>query len=743
MAKKIIITFTDNIVIGDAFGYIIVINGLPVTYNSGVNEVRTVFIDTEQTKIPPQEINLSSPISLNIALVLNTLTTYFQYQLITYTANYDNNTITVLIDSNDVVIQFFSELNIGLSITSENVMPGDRLGLKYYLEYKNIIGDLYRCDIFKKEYSGNSLQIFGSVSLEKGSVTTLLDPIRGSGISLELEATKELTLEDLYTENEQDYTVKLYINNNLYFVGYLKPDGVFQDYVRDEWRINLDCIDGLGALKNLSFVDDEGFQILGKRSASEIIYRCLKRSGILLNINTSINILYDGLAASNNLDILTKTFINADRFVKVDDNTIMSCEEVLTSILDIFCAVITQKDGEWYIYKPNEFYLNTKPLFRRYNIDNVFIGTKVLNVEKSLGSQVDNFYPHHSGGNQKIRINGSVSAFRIGYKYGFVKGLLNNNNFYHTQAKEYEFWTIDQNNKFFYIIEDSLPNTGLKMKPDNTGVIRFIASSENVPLNLGDNFKLRVTTLANGNATFYYKVRLGNYYMDNNGRWSETSSFINSFIIGVTDYGSTNIYGSNTFQSEPLPITGNVYLEIYIPTTSGSPEFYATYSEITTIDIINTFSGDNKVGEFHTVQRAQKVSSIVKPNKEVYNGDNAGIVYFGAIFKEDQETLTSLWFRKGFIGTYPLLRISAEEELRIAQKPLKIFSGDIFGYIDYLSVINVNNIGDKFMPIEWNYDTKRNVTTVKLLELFAEEISDIKYTFTPDFGNTVKPTING
>jgi hypothetical protein len=39
-----------------------------------------------------------------------------------------------------------------------------------------------------------------------------------------------------------------------------------------------------------------------------------------------------------------------------------------------------------------------------------------------------------------------------------------------------------------------------------------------------------------------------------------------------------------------------------------------------------------------------------------------------------------------------LLRISAEE-VRISPKPLKVFTGDAYGYIDYLSVLNINNVG--------------------------------------------------
>ena len=89
------------------------------------------------------------------------------------------------------------------------------------------------------------------------------------------------------------------------------------------------------------------------------------------------------------------------------------------------------------------------------------------------------------------------------------------------------------------------------------------------------------------------------------------------------------------------------------------------------------------------------------------------------------------------------MQISAEEELRISQKPTKIFTGDAYGFIDYLSLININNVGTKFMPIEWSYNTKSNISRLKSLELFADEISDIDYKYTLDYGETVKPTIKG
>ena len=89
------------------------------------------------------------------------------------------------------------------------------------------------------------------------------------------------------------------------------------------------------------------------------------------------------------------------------------------------------------------------------------------------------------------------------------------------------------------------------------------------------------------------------------------------------------------------------------------------------------------------------------------------------------------------------MQIAAEEELRIQQKPMIDFFGDIKGEMPYLSAITINNIQGKFMPIEWDYDTKMNVCKVRYLELYSEELDDIDYVFTFDYGNTVKPTIKG
>ena len=86
--------------------------------------------------------------------------------------------------------------------------------------------------------------------------------------------------------------------------------------------------------------------------------------------------------------------------------------------------------------------------------------------------------------------------------------------------------------------------------------------------------------------------------------------------------------------------------------------------------------------------------------------------------------------------------ISAEDDLRIQSAPVKLFSGDIYGQIPYLSVISINNVFGLFMFIEYSYDIKENILSGKMMQMYNNELGDILYNFSYDYGNnTIKPTI--
>lgn len=741
MAKKIIISFAGQPVVGIAIEYTIFIDSLNIVYANGEPSVITSYTANGTRNSPPNNIELKTNLSDTIDNTLNFFISNFVYQNVYYRRV--NNTIEVIINTDQLISANFGDSALNISYSIATILPDDNINLRYFFKYTNIVNDNYLCEIYKKNNLLPSVEINGYAVIEKGSVKDHTDTIRGTGLSLELEATDLLTLEDLYSENEQDFSVKLYKNNSLIFYGFLKPDGVFQSFTRDRWILSLSCVDGLGALENLSFVQPSGLRFVGKMKAIDIIYNCLLRSGLSMPLNTSINTYYEGLTITDNLDILSKIYMNADRYIKSDNETIMSCEEVLKSVLEVFSAVITQNNGQWYIYKPSELYDNSIISFKKYDVFNVFSGLVSVNFNKVLGSQINNFYPHHCNGNQKIEIKGCISAFRLGYKYGFVVGILPNPNLLHDGNLNYQGWTIEDP---FDLINDPILKAGFKIKNSIFGNTNNLAKSNPLLVTTEDQLKLKISfsvTNSQGLPSQRFlrlKIQQGIYNLKYTPRNDQTPLDDVSNAVWTTNPLDTYTFLLKRESTYELILPnfiddGNITIAIMQVYNQGGTTL------ISDLDLIPNAGDKPEIGEFHTASRATKISSIVKENKTVYNGDNGGIIYLGAIFKEDAITPTELWSRLDKFESKPLLQISAEDELRLNQKPLKIFRGSTFGEVPYLSIVDIDNVQGKFCPIEYSYDTQSNITTFKLLELFTAEVSDIIYKFTFDYGNTVKPTI--
>lgn len=735
------LNFTGQPTINETISYGLFVDGSGIVYNNGLNYLNVHYVDSADPIVPPDEIPLGATKSETIDNTLSFLDAFWGHPNIVYTRDADNIYSTLITDvypGNS----YSDSPNINVSISFTTVGNGFvPVYLRYFFEYANIVNDVYRCEIYTKTQFLPTTEIHGRVAIEKGATKDHLDPIKGTGLSIELEATVDVSLEDLYTEDEHQFTVRLYKNNKIIFKGFLKPDGVFQSYTRDVWKLSLTCVDGLGSLDNLSFVKENGLRFFGKMKAIDIVYNCLRRTGVFLNINTAINTVYNGLTVTSDLDILNKIYLDSNRFFKNDgqttgDGTFMSCGEVLISVLDLFCACITQENGEWYIYKPNELSHNRNVIFKRYSTSNVYLGNTTKKLDKKIGSQIDNFYPHHCGGNQQIEIRGGISAFRISYKYSFAKGLLSNGDLSHDGNLNYAGWTIDPTNEPL-LINDPLDATGFKFKPV-TNTTTLIATSNPISLFAGTTLDFNFSVKYNGNTQFMFYVKAGAYYLKSSGEWTTTpTKLILPVVPNSFDTGTT----SRITHSQPLPADSTVIVEVFVPLEASINK--ATLAEVRSIDIVNTFQGDNVIGEFHTVTRKNRVSSLVKDNKTIFNGDNPSIVYLGAIYKEDSITVTDLWTRIGYVELKPILRISAEDELRMCQKPAKLFSGGFYGYYPFMSVVEINKIEGEFMPIEYSYDTFSNIGTHKLLQLYGDEVPDIDYKLTYDFGNVVKPTIKG
>ena len=637
------------------------------------------------------------------------------------------------------------------------------MGLKYKLEYKNVNDDLFRCEIYHTDYTSSEILVSGKCTLEYAAIDDVLHCIRGANLQIELEASTNLSFEDLYTEDEKVFKVKFFKNDIQLFYGYLKPDGLFTDFINDHWVITLDCIDGLGILKNLSFVKDTGLYFLGKMKEIDIIYHCLHRTALNMPINTNIQIYYD--LADENLDILQQVYNNTERFVKADDKTILDCEAVLKSVLEKYSAVCTQYNGEWYIYQPLN--IETESEFYHYE-DNVFINKKTIDTTFTIGSNINGFYPHHCNANQRISLKGSTRAYRVHYIYGNSKNtLIENPTFEITNPvgnpniSIIDLWQIDE-------MQFILLDPGIQIKP--SGYCAFTSNGVNVILNddikivtnfsnsttfLGFNMKIKIT---NGTITYYY----------NGSGWVQSVSSVEvaQSTTAVYQYSSSGASGTETIYMitgsggnyineivlPPMPITGTLTIEAVdviewtIPNDLAeagvTPPLEEKVLKIFKIDIlgVENQNSSNVKGEFHTVQLEGTESSNIKNNKEIYNGDQQSDLYVGTIYNSSQDP-TEFWHHKGVLEVKPILHIMAIDSIVANQKPSKIFTGDIYGYLPYIGVIEIDGLSGKYTIQSYTYRTSENIISLELAQFYTNYDLATTYEYQLDYGNTVKPTI--
>ena len=734
MAKKIIIDFSAQpLTDSTGFNYDITVDGFDIYYNTGGTVCEVKYIPFGDTPADITELAIGSTLEETISFTLDHLRSYYVNSIVYYSIV--DNTIEVLVNA-DATIVIDPIVNDSLEVTQQTIEPSG-INLIYYLIFDN-----YRVNIYKENFAGTASEIYGSFTIKKSSVENILDPIRGTALQLSLEANSSLTFDEFLLNDEFTYKTELLKDGLIIFEGYIKPDGTQQSYVNDEWLINIESSDGLGALKDLSFVQMNGLHFTGKMSFYDVIKACLDRTRLSMDINTSINIEYNGYTGDN---ILKDVFVNSERFIKNSNDTIlMDCNEVLTSILNLFSGVITQQDGQWWIYRPNDLVANGYTTF----INQTTNATFLKNLNKTLGSQIDNFYPHHCDNNQQIEVKGAISAYRLNYQYGFLDGYLINPNLNHTDELVYNGWTVNPSLPAGILLNNPLDLSGVLMSARNSFGLTEVMESDVVESLEGTQLTLKVKAETTWfKHTFYFKVKTSDgYFLNVENEWQlGEATFPPPFVRFTCGKDFLERTSTATYQLLMPPLLNDCDVSVVIcRPVINVIGFGVGTSEITYLQITDeTITRDGIVGEFHTVTRTLPPSSITKENQKVFNGDGE-LILIGSIYKEDELTLTDFWNRTGKEEQLPLLGISAMDDLRIQASPIKVFSGGVFGELPYMSVVTINNVNGLFMPIEYDYDYKTNKSLVKLIQFYNLDLADIYYEISPDYGNsTIKPTIKG
>lgn len=631
-------------------------------------------------------------------------------------------------------------LLVSLKVINTDVTPPEDFIYKpkYFIQRER-----YRLNILELVNPSEILddkEINGTVRWARQNKTDLYEPIIASNLELSLEDGQDIGLNDLYSEEEKQFKVELIINGNIAFLGFIKPDGIWEDFVTDRWFLTIQCIDGLSTLKNISFSNANGVIYTGKRSLLSVVIDCLSKTSLALPININCKVFYEGFDGFN--DILDNVIINTERYFQNADEP-MDCESVLKSLLVIFNCTLIQQSGEWWIYRSIDMF--EEALFSRY-VDGLFIENIIYMPNKTLGSHIngiENFNAIHANRNQKKSIGASTQAFKISYTYGSANSVFRNPELkLDGSGLTLDGWTaVNVDGK----VSRNESGFGLQAKTVdfNASIPEMLKLNQSIDIQVGATFNLSINfsneSIATSSSSFglRFGIAVGNLWLQQNGDWTTVVSSIyiaNSdgyFVtVGPTPFAVYKGKGvANYTATIKAPQSGALQIIIYRDSPYYDSEVVLNEGvfRINSINLFGTNNGDIK-GIDYTAQRTAKTSTVIKPDKTVFNGDSASDLFVGTIYKDDGDTPTDSWYREGREENKELLSINVEDNLRLSPRPMIIFEGDAFGFIPYLSVIFIDGFGDKkFQFLNWAYELDRNIMSITLKEYSDEYFTDEEY----------------
>lgn len=650
--------------------------------------------------------------------------------------------------ASDVVIPIYLSV-VEMEDPGGGEIPRD-YKLKYFFENFPDSGDLFRCEIYMDQYNGLPVEIEGTAEYKFQNKTDHFQPIVASNLNLSLLATTELSLHDLYSEDEQTYKVFLKRNGQIIFIGFLKPDGINEDYVYDKWMLDIDVFDGLSTLKNLAFTNDNGIRFSGKYTGLNIITTCLKKTGLDLPININCAVMYE--TGPGSISAFETFYLNTDRYYQSGSDP-MDCENVLKSILQLFNASLIQHNGEWYIYRPIDLEIPTVT-FNKFE-NNIYKSTFVINPLVWIGSHINGFQKFHCGANQRKSIAPSVQAYRVTYEYGNASSVFSNSALELTgSGLDIPGWTTYNVDGMVYRNDNGRGLTSKTYTGNDDAPL--IALNQSIDINSGAVIKM-IIRFANENINsvgLRFSIGVsGKYFNTDSGEWQDSG-----VINFIANYSFEGFYpgggaikkckglGEATYELViKSPIDGNLALTVFRDRhILGAGDFI-----IRSIDVIPNDSGNIK-GRDYTAQRLKRVSTVTKPNITLYNGDSVSDLFVGTIYKSDADTPTEKWKRlndpnSDTTGLQELLWLNAEDNLRMSPRPMVIFEGDIKGFMPFISYIKIDqHEGKKFQPTAYSFNTSTGILRLTSREFESDYLQndiDFRVEVKDNYGNEAKVTI--
>lgn len=268
-------------------------------------------------------------------------------------------------------------------------------------EFYDISNSFWQLEIEQQAYAGavTNVEKMGSVPMRfdygKSAVLPQKAPVFDTRLNFTLESSATLQFDYLFDNNPRKHRVTVKYKGSTYFIGFFVPATYSEPFRPAPFFVSFSATDGLILLKNRDWdVTDRLTELL-------VIVRCLKETGLTLDITTSISTeLITPLALANPLEAVYEP---GEQYIEAESTYF----DVLEDILKKYGATIKQAAGKWVIQQFND-QANALPVTRTYDSAGVL---------QSTGTTAAVIAPSGTGVNNNMAIlNSSVLRINPAFK---------------------------------------------------------------------------------------------------------------------------------------------------------------------------------------------------------------------------------------------------------------------------------------------------------------------------------------
>lgn len=655
-------------------------------------------------------------------------------------------------------------------------------GLRLRIEYRDINEVLTRINIYQDGYSGTAdvRHPHAGIRVEWGDRgADGLPGVYGSACTMYFDAVADYEFLYLFSEDARKHLVEIEKNSALFWKGYIEPGAWSEPLIAAPYPVQCTAYDGLGFLKDTDFVDENGDAYTGRKSWYDILKICLDKTGLSLNINTSINWSEEEQTAGT--DVTKQHTLNCETF------TGYSCYEVLQTIFPE-CRIM-QRLGQWWVISNTNLEFNLLYYFRTTPAGSTSTGT---------------FDPVAAGfwfeGQAVMDVEPAVKKLTVKQDFGYNANLVGNGSFtdFNSSLNAFENWTNigvtpqqkDLNkdgDKFVFIPGKQYPDTfgnegyglitnGIKKTfpvVETTSVVKFglkYGLIETAGSKYAGLMFIQIKLVGDTN-TYYLRRKAYVVGPDPEFEWVDIDDKLSQGDAHITlkshlkqQTGPPNLY-YNTFDPvtpwtldeivdhfesfkasvSGLPESGSIELYLFVPYSDRAQVQGSAYTGVS-VEILDQNEEKYPESETYIVTNSER-NNYVPEDLTLLIGDYpandaAEIIYRGGIQRNDG-TNTTGWTVDGLAAYYTFAELIGRMACSQQRVPRQQYEARLADMIPGLEIIitDDNNPGKRLVENGISYDDRFQAIDGRWTEVLEVDISSQEVEVLTDYTTPSSPTI--